>query len=86
MQRYCKFSANANITEFFLQKKETASVTVSFEYWSIRLISMKRLTVGGLILVLLSSFVLLDEFVLHITRNELVALKLHGESSATTCE
>ena len=39
-----------------------------------------------LILVLLCSFVLLDEFVLYITWNEFVALELHGEGSTTTRE
>ena len=43
-----------------------------------------KLDIGRLILVFLSCFVLLDEFVLYITWNELVALEAHGEGSATT--
>ena len=47
---------------------------------------LDRLGIWRLILVFLCSLVLLDEFVLYITWNELVALEAHGEGSTTTSE
>ena len=47
---------------------------------------LDRLDMWRLILVFLCSLVLLDEFVLYITWNELVALEAHGEGSTTTSE
>ena len=47
---------------------------------------LDRLGIWRLILVFLCSLVLLDEFVLYITWNELVALEAHGEGSTTTGE
>ena len=47
---------------------------------------LDRLGIWRLILVFLCSLVLLDEFVLYITWNELVALEVHGEGSTTTGE
>ena len=51
-----------------------------------KLETLDRLGIWRLILVFLCSLVLLDEFVLYITWNELVALEAHGEGSATTGE
>ena len=56
--------------------------------WQSFLIGYRLSDIGmlGLILVLLGCLVLLDEFLLYITRNEFVALELHGEGSTTTRE
>ena len=51
-----------------------------------KLEALDRLGIWRLILVFLCSLVLLDEFVLYITWNELVALEAHGEGSTTTGE
>ena len=51
-----------------------------------KLETLDRLDIWRLILVFLCSLVLLDEFVLYITWNELVALEAHGEGSTTTGE
>ena len=51
-----------------------------------KLETLDRLGIWRLILVFLCSLVLLDEFVLYITWNELVALEAHGEGSTTTGE
>ena len=74
-----------------IHKKTTAKAVVFFVLDGLaelaELVGLVDLDILGiLILVLLSSLVLLDEFVLYITRNELVALEAHGEGSTTTCE
>ena len=74
------------ISLVFCEKKETALVEQSLLNIGYAVNVGVTVTVKGLILVFLSSLVLFDEFVLYITWNEFVALKLHGEGSTTTSE
>ena len=71
-------------------KKDCQSVWQSFLLIGYRVTDigyrLSDIGIAGLLLVFLSSLVLLDEFLLYIARNELVALELHGEGSTATCE